>query len=35
MSAVGILILTTLMHAARGIGRVHARIAKRFLVAQE
>jgi hypothetical protein len=35
MSAVGILILTTLMHAARGIGRVHARIAKRFLVAQD
>ncbi|HSY08446.1 MAG TPA: sensor domain-containing protein [Steroidobacteraceae bacterium] len=28
----GLLVLTTLMHAARGIGRVHARLAKKFLV---
>ena len=28
----GILVLTSLLHTARGIGRVHAHIAKRFLV---
>jgi hypothetical protein len=35
MSGFGVLILTLLMHTARGIGRIHARIAKRFLVTQE
>jgi hypothetical protein len=34
LDALGLLILTTLMHGARGIGRIHAQIAKRFLVAQ-
>jgi hypothetical protein len=34
MGIFGVLILTTLMHTARGIGRVHARVAKRFLVTQ-
>lgn len=28
----GVVVLTTLMHVARGIGRIHARIAKRLLV---
>jgi len=28
----GVVVLTTLMHVARGIGRMHARIAKRLLV---
>jgi Putative sensor len=28
----GVVVVTTLMHTARGIGRVHAHIAKRFLV---
>jgi hypothetical protein len=35
VAAFGIIVLTTLMHTARGIGRIHARIAKRFLVTQE
>lgn len=30
----GLFVLTTLMHTARGIGRMHARMAKRFLVTQ-
>jgi hypothetical protein len=34
VGALGLLVLTTLMHGARGIGRMHAQIAKRFLVAQ-
>ena len=34
VSFFGFLILTTLMHTARGIGRMHAHIAKRFLVTQ-
>jgi len=32
LTVVGILILTTLMHVARGIGHLHARVAKRLLV---
>ena len=32
LSVVGVVILTTLLHAARGIARVHARVAKRLLV---
>jgi uncharacterized membrane protein len=34
MEIIGLVILTSLMHAARGIGRMHARLAKRFLVTQ-
>jgi hypothetical protein len=34
MGLFGLLILTALMHTARGIGRIHARVAKRFLVTQ-
>jgi uncharacterized membrane protein len=34
MLVVGVLILTALMHAARGIGRVHARVAKALLVTE-
>jgi Putative sensor len=34
MEIIGLVILTSLMHAARGIGRIHARLAKRFLVTQ-
>jgi hypothetical protein len=34
LSIIGILILTALMHTARAIGRLHARIAKQFLVTQ-
>jgi len=34
MEDIGLLILTSLMHTARGIGRIHARLAKRFLVTQ-
>jgi Putative sensor len=30
----GLFVLTALMHTARGIGRLHARMAKRFLVTQ-
>ena len=29
---IGVVVLTTLMHVARGIGRLHARVAKRLLV---
>jgi uncharacterized membrane protein len=32
LGILGVVVLTTLMHAARGIGRMHARIAKRLLV---
>jgi hypothetical protein len=32
LGVLGVVILTTLLHTARGIGRVHARIAKRLLV---
>jgi uncharacterized membrane protein len=32
MFAVGVLVLTLLMHVARGIGRAHARLAKALLV---
>jgi hypothetical protein len=32
MCGIGVVTLTTLMHTARGIGRAHARIAKRLLV---
>jgi hypothetical protein len=32
LGVAGALILTSLMHTARGIGRVHARVAKRLLV---
>ena len=28
----GVILLTTLMHLARGIGRAHARVAKLMLV---
>jgi hypothetical protein len=35
MEVMGLLVLTALMHTARGVGRVHARIAKRFLVARD
>jgi hypothetical protein len=34
LGALGLLVLTTLMHGARGIGRIHAQMAKRFLVAR-
>jgi len=32
LNIIGIIVLTTLLHAARGIARAHARIAKRLLV---
>jgi hypothetical protein len=32
MNIMGVIVLTTLMHAARGIARAHARMAKRLLV---
>jgi hypothetical protein len=32
LALLGVVVLTTLMHVARGIGRIHARIAKRLLV---
>jgi hypothetical protein len=32
MNILGIIGLTALMHAARGIARAHARVAKRLLV---
>jgi hypothetical protein len=32
LGIIGLVVLTTLMHVARGIGRMHARIAKRLLV---
>ena len=32
MCCIGVVVLTTLMHAARAIGRAHARMAKRLLV---
>jgi uncharacterized membrane protein len=32
MLVIGVVILTVLMHAARGIGRMHARVAKALLV---
>jgi hypothetical protein len=32
LGLLGVVVLTTLMHGARGIGRIHARIAKRLLV---
>ena len=35
VGALGLLVLTTLMHGARGIGRTHAQLAKRFLVTQD
>jgi uncharacterized membrane protein len=34
MLAAGVIIVTVLMHAARGIGRVHARVAKALLVTE-
>jgi uncharacterized membrane protein len=34
MLVAGVLLLTVLMHAARGIGRVHARMAKSLLVTE-
>jgi Putative sensor len=34
ISIIGIFIFTALMHTARGIGRIHVRIAKQFLVTQ-
>jgi hypothetical protein len=33
LAGLGVIILTALMHCARGIGRMHAQLAKRFLVA--
>jgi hypothetical protein len=35
VGALGLIVLTTLMHGARGIGRMHAQLAKRFLVTQD
>ena len=32
VAILGIVVLTTVMHVARGVGRMHARIAKRLLV---
>jgi len=32
MAFIGVVVLTTFMHVARGIGRLHARVAKRLLV---
>jgi hypothetical protein len=34
MVLAGVLLLTLLMHLARGIGRLHARYAKALLVAR-
>jgi hypothetical protein len=34
MKIIGLINLTSLMYTARGIGRIHARLAKRFLVTQ-
>jgi hypothetical protein len=35
MEVLGLLVLTALMHTARGVGRLHARLAKRFLVTRD
>jgi hypothetical protein len=35
VAGLGLIVLTTLMHSARGIGRLHAQLAKRFLVTQD
>jgi hypothetical protein len=35
VGGLGLIVLTTLMHSARGLGRMHAQLAKRFLVTQD
>ena len=35
VGGLGLIVLTTLMHSARGIGHLHAQLAKRFLVTQD